>query len=116
MDQQYLQTLEEQQLDLARQIRERELNITKIEKLKQATIRGDLDVSKYENLTVNQFLKTKESQMDQVNGDAITAIIIGGSILILIFIAALCYWMRKQRLEKSSAVVKMTDFENVTPH
>ena len=48
-----LTDLSEQQLDIQAAIRDRETNITKIEALKVATVNNQINVTKYENKSVD---------------------------------------------------------------
>ena len=90
IDNQYLESLEEEQGRVDAAIKEREVNITKTEALRQATLRNEVNFTKYANQTVEQFLKVKGENSnwhDNISTEAIVGASAGGVFILLLIVA-----------------------------
>lgn len=100
IDNQYLESLEEEQGRVDAAIKEREVNITKTEALRQATLRNEVNFTKYANQTVEQFLKVKGENSnwhDNISTEAIVGASAGGVFILLLIVAVVCYFMRPKK-------------------
>ena len=67
-------------------IQEREMNISKIEVLRQGALDGTLDIPHFRNKTVDQFLKTDEYGSLGLPSSAIIGVSVAAGLIVMLFI------------------------------
>lgn len=94
-------------------IQAREMNISKIEVLRQGALDGSLDIHHFHNKSIDQFLKVDEYGSLGLPSSAIIGLSVAAGLILTMIVGVLCYCLRKGKNTVSQT--KVEKLSNITP-